>query len=244
MSNSKNITPTEGRLIESLDKINTNSISNYGVEEKITNAVNDSLIRTGSITKVYPYLDKAEVKLHQSGKLLLCKFLHRFGGELLDLYTPTAESWEFDDKLKERYIIPRGDLHVVVAKLHDEDSDENLLLGFYQNEELVGLNPAVPGNFKITTRGGTNQFWIKFGYNGLDLRLIENSTISVGEMDESMEDVSYALKDDVYTKEEIDNMLPVTVNLDDYYLKSEVNSLLQAYGDRISALEDLVNNGG
>ena len=33
-------------------------------------------------------------------------------------------------------------------------------------------------------------------------------------------------------------------NLDNFYSKSEVDSLLQAYEDRISALEDLVNNGG
>ena len=241
MVNSKDITPTQGRLTDALNKINYNSISTYGVEEKLTNAVNDSLLRTGNITKVYPYLDKAEVKLHNVNKKVLCKFLHRFGGGLLDLYTPSSDRWEYDDNLKERYLVPRGDLHVVVARLHDDDSDEDLLLGFYQNEELVGLNPANPGNLKLAAISGNNQHWIKFGFDGLDLRLPNDITVNVGGPSDDMNDVDYAVKDDVYSKDEIDSMLPSECNLDNFYSKSEVDELLQGYEERIQALEALIN---
>ena len=47
----------------------------------------------------------------------------------------------------------------------------------------IGINPASQGNLKISTDGGTNQFWIKFGYDGLDLRLPGESTTNIGNMD-------------------------------------------------------------
>ena len=87
--------------------------------------------------------------------------------------------------------------------IHDADSNEYLLLGYYSNEELIGINPASQGNFKIVTRGGTNQFWIKFGYDGLDLRLPGKTTINAGDMDSTMESVDYPLTNDVYTKSEV-----------------------------------------
>ena len=75
------------------------------------------------------------------------------------------------------------------------------------------MNPASPGNFKIISIGGTNQFWIKFGADGLDLRLPKAATLNVGDMDKNMEEVDYAdstnvyTKDEVYTKEEVDELI-------------------------------------
>jgi len=224
--NSSNVTVTDGRLKKSL-KDNIEPIILPKVERTITKEVNNSKIRTGVITKFYPYLDKAEVKLDNVHKKVLCKILHRFGGELLDLYTPNLDRKGFDKKLKEPFIVPRGAYHVLVAKIHDEDSTENLILGFYQNEELVGLNPASPGNFKIVTRGGTNQFWIKFGYDGLDLRLPKNSTTNVGEMDKYMSEVDYADSTNVYTKEEV-------------YTKTEVDKMLEDLKKEL--MEDIDND--
>ena len=214
---SKYITATEGRLLTGLGRLISNSIDNYGIDERIQKKVDEAKIRTGTLTKVYPYLDKFEVRLHFNNKRVLCKKLHLFGGELLDLYTPNIDRWDFDDNLKERYGVPRGGLHCVVLSINDDDSDEDLLLGFYQNEELVGLNPATPGNLKLVTRGGTNQFWIKFGYDGLDLRLPSRLKTQIGEIGTEMEEVEYSDKGAVYTKEEIDKMfedLRTELNLD------------------------------
>ena len=207
MVDSKNITSTDARLKSNLSKTIKKSLVNYDVEGKINKAVNDSKIRTGKVLKFYPFIDKAEVKLFNSNRTVLCKILLRFGGEMIDLYSPLADRWEFDDKLKERYIVPRSTLYVVVIGLHDEDSKEYLLLGFYENDELVGLNPAKPGNFKIVNIGGTNQYWIKFGVDGLDLRLPSKSSVKTGIFDEEMEDVNYPLANDVYTKAEVDKLI-------------------------------------
>ena len=213
MNTSKDLVVTEGRAKKAFDDAATRVIMPT-VDEKIKSSVEDERLRTGVIRKFYPYLDKAEVKFDNVNKKVLCKVLHRFGGELLDLFTPNLDRWGFDDKLRERYIVPRGAIHVVVANLHDADSEEHLILGSYQNEELVGLNPATPGNFKIATRGGHNQFWIKFGYDGLDIRLPGSSTMKVGEMDVDMTEVQYADTNDVYSKEEV-------------YTKEEVDELIQ-----------------
>ena len=219
MNTSKDLVVTEGRAKKAFDDAATRVIMPT-VDEKIKSSVEDERLRTGVIRKFYPYLDKAEVKFDNVNKKVLCKVLHRFGGELLDLFTPNLDRWGFDDKLRERYIVPRGAIHVVVANLHDADSEEHLILGSYQNEELVGLNPAAPGNFKIATRGGHNQFWIKFGYDGLDIRLPGSSTMKVGEMDVDMTEVQYADTNDVYSKEEL-------YTKDEVYTKEEVDELIQ-----------------
>ena len=212
---SKYITATEGRLASSFEKVVNQHIDNYNIPEKIQDAVDNVKIRTGTVTKFYPYLDKFEVQLHHNKKRVLCKRLHLFGGELLDLFTPNIDRWEYDDKLKERYGVPRGALYVPVLNIHDDDSNEHLMLGFYQNKELIGLNPARPGNLKLVTRGGVNQYWIKFGYDGLDLRLPSNMTKKVGEMDKDMEEIFHPNSNEVYTKEEVDALI---VNL-----KKELN---------------------
>lgn len=216
--NSNDITSTKGRLKQALD----NSVTNKALAQatqQINDAVDEEKIRTGRVIKFYHYLDKALVELDNSDETVLCKILHRFGGELIDLFTPSADTIDFCDDLHEPCVIPRGDLNCLIINIHDSDSEEFLLLGFYQNEELVGLNPASPGNFKIVTRGGTNQFWIKFGYDGLDLRLPSSATTNVGDMDRDMSPVDYASSDTVYTKEEVYNKTEV-------YTKEEVDELI------------------
>lgn len=201
MRNSKDIIATEGILLSSMGKIVEDKVDYDGIDDKIKKAVEDAKLRTGVITKFYPYLDKAEVKLDNENKKVLCKILHRFGGELTDYFTPLADREDYCDKLKEPCVIPRAELQVVVLNIHDADSDEWLLLGFYSNKELIGVNPASPGNFKIVARCGANQYWIKFGYDGLDLRLPNRTTEKVGEEINNMTDV------EIYTKQEVDDLI-------------------------------------
>lgn len=210
--NSNDITPTQGRLRAAIDNAVTKPIIPQVLPE-IETAVEKERIRTGVITKFYPYLDKAMVELDNSDEVVLCKILHRFGGELIDLYTPSSDSSDYCDELHEPCVIPRASLNCLIVNIDDADSEEYLILGFYQNDEFVGLNPATPGNIKIAFRGGTNQFWIKFGSDGLDLRLPKAATLNVGDMDKNMEEVDYAdstnvyTKDEVYTKEEVDELI-------------------------------------
>lgn len=210
--NSNDITPTQGRLRAAIDNAVTKPIIPQVLPE-IETAVEKERIRTGVITKFYPYLDKAMVELDNSDEVVLCKILHRFGGELIDLYTPSADSSDYCDELHEPCVVPRDSLNCLIVNIDDADSEEYLILGFYQNDEIVDLNPAAPGNLKLTYIGGTNQFWIKFGSDGLDLRLPKAATLNVGDMDKNMEEVDYAdstnvyTKDEVYTKEEVDELI-------------------------------------
>ena len=129
MKTVKNSTITQGRMEQSIEHA-INRVAGPQITQQINQAVEDERIRTGSVTKFYPYLDKAEVKLDHSGELVLCKILHRFGGELLDLYTPTADSVGYCDNLHEPCIFPREKLHCLIININDLDSDEHLLLGF------------------------------------------------------------------------------------------------------------------
>ena len=217
MANSKNINATQGKLKQSLGFFVDGVIDNRGYEDKITKAANEAKVRTGVVTKFYHYLDKAEVKLDFNDKKVLCKVLHRFGGELTEYFTPVADRVTFCDKRKEPCVIPRSELHCLVVSINDEDSSEWLLLGFYSNEELVGINPASPGNIKLTTREAVNQYWVKFGFDGLDLRLPEKEKVNIGEYNRDMEEKIPMDTSMGYTKDEIDNK----VN----YLQEEIDNI-------------------
>ena len=225
MKTANGITSTTGRLEQSINQA-VNRVAGPQITQQINEKVEDERIRTGVITKFYHYLDKAEVRLDNSDELVLCKILHRFGGDLIDLYTPLEEELTFCDTLKEPCVIPRSQLHVCVLNIHDADSEEQLILGFYQNEELVNLNPASPGNFKIVNRASENQFWIKFGADGLDLRLPSSPTTNIGEMDKDMGPIDYADSSNVYTKEEV-------------YTKQEVDELIsKAIAEALNGEDD------
>ena len=223
--NSKDITVTQPRARNAVEK-QISKVVNPKITSAVKTAVEENKIRTGRVTKVYPYLDKFEVKLHNVNKRVLCKRLHLFGPDLLDLYTPLADRKEFDTKRKEPCIIPRYELSVLVLPIHDDDSNEYLLLGFYQNDELVGLNPAQPGNLKLASLSSeTNQFWIKFGRDGLDLRLPKSTVTKIGALDKDMEDINYADSTKVYTKDECYNKTEC-YNKQEVYTKEEVDELI------------------
>ena len=196
----KNMTVTDARLLQSLSGP-VNEIINSTVPQKI-NAVAEALgLKTGVITKFYPYLDKAEVKLDKDGKTVLCRILHRFGGDMIDFYTPLEYEESFDEGLNEPCIIPRASHHVCVLQISDADGEENLLLGHYNNDDIVGFKPAKPGNIKLMSITEPNLYWIEFGPDGLNLRLPDNPTIETGTLPVEMADGS------VYTKKEVDEKL-------------------------------------
>ena len=194
---SRYITSTEGRLSNILTQINNNAIEK-SVPERISKAVNDEKIRTGVINKFYPYIDKAEVKLDNVDKIVLCKILHRYGGEIMEFYTPLddGDGADFDSKIGEPYIVPRSPQHVLVLNIHDSDSEEYLILGYYQDEEILGYNPASPGNIKLMCTAGDNEYWVKFGADGLDYRGLTEPGLTIGQDPDEMEDITYN-KDDI-----------------------------------------------
>lgn len=199
-----NITVTNGRLKQAYDNGLGKLVKN-DIIKTITKTVDKSAIRTGVVTKFYPYLDKAEVELNKDSKVI-CKRLHLFGGELTDYYTPSGDK-SYCNILNEPCIIPKSSLECLVVNIHDNDSDEYLLLGFYEVDELIGISPAPEGNMKISSIGATNDYYVQFGANGLQICSKKTPMIHIGEMEDETVKLEYANREEVYTKKEIDNIL-------------------------------------
>lgn len=218
---SKNIVATNARLDSLFGGFIDKKIDNRNIEEMVNQKVEESKIKTGIITKYYPYLDKAEVKLDFSGELIVCKILHRYGGDIIDFYTPLAHEETYCEKLNEPCIIPKAENCVCVLQTRDRDSKENIIIGYYHNDDIIGYNPASPGNIKLMCISEDNQFWIKFGRDGLDYRGVSSPTMKVGDIQEDMQEIN-------------------NVDINDVYVKSEIDNLLLGYEQRIKALEDLM----
>ena len=228
---SKEITVTDDRLLKALNEP-VGSIINNKVPNMIKKATDETKLFTGTITRFFPYLDKAKVKLNGSNKTVLCKILHRYCGDMIDFYTPRAYEETYDEDLHEPCVVPFAQQNVCVLKINDADSEEYLILGYYNNEDIVGLNPAKPGNFKIASLMPTNVFWFKFGVDGIEYRLSSEPTMSVGELDEDMKPVEYANSDDVYTKEDSYSKEDLytrdeVYNKEEVYTKEEVDELIK-----------------
>lgn len=237
MKTSDNITVTNGRLKKALSTRVENIIVPQ-LNQKINKTATDAKIQVGSMTKFYPYLDKCEVDL--DGELIICKILHRFSGELIDFYTPTGDE-DYCDNLHEPCIIPREDLKCLVLDINDS-SDERVMIGYFLAEEIIGFNPASQGNLKLMSVGATNQYWIKFGLDGLDIRSPETPVTNVGEFDSDMSSLEYTTREDVEDiivgkidltgiyerldtlQEEIDNLDPGggSADLKDYVKKDDL----------------------
>lgn len=226
MKTSKNVTVTEGRTKEAIFNVFNKTLTPQ-IKNDVKNAVENERIKTGVITKYYPYLDKAEVKLDETKKTVLCKILHRFGGDMIDFYTPLDAEESYDETLKEPCIIPKARHNVCVLQIHDDDSDENLILGYYQDSDVVGFKPATPGNVKLMSITEPNLYWVEFGPDGLNLRLPKNPSIEVGTVKDEMEN------GDVYTKKEVDEKLKNNNSM-------TYRELLETTEDYQETLEDYV----
>lgn len=203
MKSSDKINVTDARLRNALKSEFDYSVM-PGINNKILKVAYDSKMQVGVITKFYPYLDKVEVKL-RNGTLILCRILHRFGGSLIDFYTPDGER-DYCTKLKEPCIIPRSEFECLILDVNDT-SKEQILVGYFISEELIGSNPAHSGNMKLVYIAGDNEYWIKFGREGLDIRLPDSLVMNQGRLDEEMETVDYINSNNFYTKEEVDKRI-------------------------------------
>ena len=231
MTNSQDIIVTEGRAKKAVDSLTT-ELMMPKVNDKVKTAVENDRTRTGTITRFYPYIDRAEVKLDNTNEKILCKILHRYGGELIDFFTPLAERVEFDDKLGEKYIVPRVHQNVLVLKIHDDDSQENLVMGYFLKDEVIEFNPASPGNAKLAAIGVTNDYYIKFGIDGLSYKLPKKSSTQVGYFEDEMQTIEHYTTDETYSKEEVDEKIKEAQKGNDTNLDEKIyTELLEASED-------------
>ena len=231
MTNSQDIIVTEGRAKKAVDSLTT-ELMMPKVNDKVKTAVENDRTRTGTITKFYPYIDRAEVKLDNTNEKILCRILHRYGGELIDFFTPLAERVDYDEKLGEKYIVPRVHQNVLVLKIHDDDSQENLVLGYFLKDEVVGFNPASPGNAKLAAIGVTNDYYIKFGIDGLSYKLPKKSSTEVGYFEDEMQTIEHYTTDETYSKDEVDEKIKEAQKGKDTNLDEKIyTELLEASED-------------
>ncbi|MCR5026991.1 MAG: hypothetical protein K6A34_06090 [Methanobrevibacter sp.] len=200
------ITLTNGREFKTLDLVVNKVIDNRKIEQTIDETVDSSKTRTGVITKFYPYLDKAEVKLDNVAKPVLCRILHRMGGVLIDFFTPEGEL-DYCETLQEPCILPREELHVLVADISNIDAKEMLLLGYYHPEDIVGIKPADQGYLKITNIGATNTWGVQIGNGEIKVSTNEGVVFEEGEFKTDDTVINYANDKDTYTKDEVNELL-------------------------------------
>ena len=208
MKTTEQITVTESRLKKALSN-KVEPLIMPKITKQITKTKNESKIQIGVMTKFYHYLDKCEVKLN-NGNLIVCKILHRFGMELMDFYTPAGD-YDFCDTLKEPCIIPRDTLNCLILDVND-NTDEQIMVGYFLSEEIEFFEPPTPGNLKINMLSATNEFWIKFGSNGLDIRSSTQPEFNFGKLDTEMTTIDNVRSDDVYTKAETEELIQKAID--------------------------------
>ena len=199
---SKKLTITNARARQALNKKIDERIDSKNIESIVEKSVNDAKIHTGVLLKFYPYLDKAKVRL-SNNKDVICKILHRMDGALIDFYTPEG-TLELCEELKEPCIMPRANLDVVVMDIND-NTDEQLILGFYKKDDVLYTAPAENGHYKILNVGATNQVGLDIGQGEVNVKSMNGVTFTEGEYHKDDHVVEYADSENVYDKQEIDD---------------------------------------
>ena len=187
------------------------------ISKQIQKTFEESKTKTGRVLKMYPYLSKAEVKLDDSGEKVICRLPHHYMGDILDLYVPSGDSG-YCERLHEPCIYPRGSLSCLVLQI--KDSKEYFLVNYYLPDDLVGVKPPEDGNVKLVCITGTNENYIEFGYNGLNIVSHKRVNQQVGSFEDDLEKISYPDTDTVYSKDE-------TYSRDEVYTKEEVDELIR-----------------
>ena len=208
MKLSSNITATDGRVMSAISPV-IDSVVDEKLKTEIKKEIDKTKIQIGVITKYYPYLDKADVKVDD--KLILCKILHRMHGSLVDFFTPLGDA-SFCETLKESCIIPRGELDCLIADIND-DTKEQLLLGYFLKNDVIYTHPAEQGHYRIADLSATNEYGLDIGAGNISFNSNEGVTFTEGLTSSESSVVEYAnnnnvySKEEVYTKEEVDELI-------------------------------------
>ena len=194
--NSQTKTDTDGRL-KKLLKTRVGDQILDSTNKKIAQAIDDASIKSGIVTKFYPYLDQLKVKL-KNNKKVLAKMSHNFMGSIRDYYTPDGDR-SYCKTLNEPCIIPRDTLNCFVAPVDDEV--KWIFLAYFNKDEIVGFTPPGSGCMKIFNFRATNEDYIEFCGDGLKIMSRKPIESNYGEYDDDI--TQY----EVYTKDEIDEKL-------------------------------------
>jgi len=228
-NNSNDITVTDARFKKALEQ-GVSHVINQTVPQMISEAVKDNSIRTGMVTKFYPYLDKAEVQLDNVNQKVLCQLGHRYVGVLIDFYTPGGNE-SYCEKLHEPCIIPFEPLYCMVVKLHEDDSDDYLLVDYYYPQDIVGFAPPPQGNMRFSCFRVSNEDYVQFGVNGLKIQTKEPMKHYYGEYEDDVKEHEVYTKEETYSKDEVDEKIKDSHGHDGDFDEKIYTELLNASED-------------
>lgn len=106
---------------------------NPQLNAQIEEVRNESSIFLCKVLRIYPYEDKAYVKVLDSQKNIFCRLSHEIlGGDMSIDYLPNGSEYEDNKKyVGKKYIQPYDDLYGIVMKVRWENlSNENVLMGY------------------------------------------------------------------------------------------------------------------
>lgn len=208
---SKDVVYTDARFKKAI-QFGVSDIVTKQVASESSRIKSECKLKTGTVTKYYPYLDKAEVQLENSNELVLCRLPHRFNGAIIDLFTPVGTR-DYCEKLHEPCILPLDPLYCVVMDIDNDNSDDYFLLSYFLSDELVEFVPPAQGNVRISALRIGNEDYVEFGAGGF--KVVSKTPIDAryGEFEYDLTKSEYAdsdsvyTKDEVYTKEEVDELI-------------------------------------
>lgn len=209
--NSSNITVTDARVLENLSKVN-NVLNNDKTTKVVKEEVDNAKLKTGVIEKYYIHLNKAEVKLDDSNKIVTCRILQSFCNEFTIKYTPEGD-FGYDEVSGTAYITPRSKMECVVLPTSKSSKDTDyFLIGYFNSDNTPDLITApTMGNIKLSYVSATDEYLVQFGANGFNVitnHLNQYEGVE-SEYKKPIDDLATieTLEKDYYTKEEVDELI-------------------------------------
>ena len=209
--NSSNITVTDARVLENLSKVN-NVLNNDKTTKVVKEEVDNAKLKTGVIEKYYIHLNKAEVKLDDSNKIVTCRILQSFCNEFTIKYTPEGD-FGYDEVSGTAYVIPRSKMECVVLPTSKSSKDTDyFLIGYFNSDNTLDLITApTMGNIKLSYVSVTDEYLVQFGANGFNVitnHLNQYEGVE-SEYKKPIDDLATieTLEKDYYTKEEVDELI-------------------------------------
>lgn len=206
--NSSNITVTDARLLDAFKRIETvnetRTIAGSESEKKI-----DNEIRVATLTRFFYEKQEAEVKLDD--KLIICKLTSPVAGSVNLYFTPFSELL-FDKDLKRTYFKPYEKVKCIVIKI---DTTYYIISYFQDNVQppvIVDGGVLYLGGYNNSIQLGGNSGGIYFNTDKLVFKDWMNpeqrNKIHTEDFnEENLMNENYYDKDEIYTKEEVDELI-------------------------------------
>ena len=146
MTDSASITVTNHRLRKAMSNANDDDLKSHTKKmgEKLRSELS---IKVGEVTKIYPLLDKAEVKVLNSNKIETCLIAHDILSEGMNVIGfPKGKTLISENG--QTYIIPSEQLYGVIMTM-DDKKNEKILLSFISLSDKTVFQNAKAGEYKI-----------------------------------------------------------------------------------------------